>query len=404
MGLERVAAVKSALGLSPGFPILTVGGTNGKGSVCAMLESILDHAGYRVGCYTSPHLLRYNERVRVRRREASDEMLAAALEAVEQARGGTALTYFEFSTLAAVRLFAEARVDVALLEVGLGGRLDAVNVFDPDCALVVSIDLDHMDYLGGTREAIGREKAGIFRAGRPAICADAEPPASLIAHANGIAAKLLLMDRDFGYEMRAREWRYWGARTERHALPHPALRGDYQIGNAAGCLAALDELRAALPVSASDIRGGLLTAENPGRFQVLPGRPSVILDVAHNPAAARVLARNLARMERASRTYAVFAMLDDKDIGGVIAATKQQIDEWCVGTIESARGATALRLSEALALEGVTEGVSKHGSVSAAYAQACDKAAENDRIVVFGSFHTVAAVMVARAERGAPGD
>lgn len=404
MGLERVAAVKHALELAPSFPILTVGGTNGKGSACAMLESILDHAGYRVGCYTSPHLLRYNERVRLRRREASDEALARALEAVDRARGDTALTYFEFSTLAAAWLFAEARVDVAILEVGLGGRLDAVNVFDPDCALVMSVDLDHMDYLGPTREAIGREKAGIYRAGRPAICADAQPPASLVAHAGAIGAKLLTIDRDFGYEMHAREWRYWGPRAERHALPHPALRGDYQIANAAGCLAALDELRAALPVAANDIRGGLLTAENAGRFQVLPGRPTVILDVAHNPAAARVLARNLGRMAHAGRTYAVFGMLNDKDIGGVIAAVRPHVDAWLVGTIEGERGTQASQLRAALAREGVTEGVSTHASVSAAYAQACDKAAENDRILVFGSFYTVAAVMAARARPGAPGE
>ena len=397
MGLERVATVKIALGCAPSFPIITVGGTNGKGSACAMLESILDHAGYKVGCYTSPHLLHYNERVRVRRREASDEMLACALEVVEKARGDTALTYFEFSTLAAAWLFSEARVDVAVLEVGLGGRLDAVNVFEPDCALVTSVDLDHMDYLGGTREAIGREKAGIFRAGRPAICADTQPPATLVTHANAIGAKLLLIDRDFGYEMRAREWRYWGPRTQRHTLPHPALRGDYQIANAAGCLAALDELRPALPVSINDIRSGLLAVENPGRFQVLPGRPTVILDVAHNPAAAHMLARNLGRMERATRTYAVFAMLNDKDIGGVIAATRQYVDEWLVSTIEGARGASALQLREALGRAGVSEGISMYESVSAAYAQACDKASENDRILVFGSFHTVAAVIAARA-------
>lgn len=404
MGLERVAAVKNALRLEPVFPIITVGGTNGKGSACAILETIFDQARYKVGCYTSPHLVRYSERVRIGRREASDDMLVRALTAVERARGDTELTYFEFSTLAAMWLFAEARVDVAILEVGLGGRLDAVNAFDADCAVVMSVELDHMDYLGGSREEIGREKAGIFRAGRPAICADDEPPASLIEHANAVGAHLLLMGREFGYETRAREWRYWGPRTERHGLPHPALRGDYQIANAAACLTALDTLRERLPVSANDIRAGLVAVENPGRFQVLPGRPVVILDVAHNPAAARALARNLGRMERTSRTYAVFAMLNDKDIAGVVAATRKHIDEWLVATIEAPRGATASHLREALAREGVLESVSTHESVSAAYAQACDRAAENDRILVFGSFYTVAAVMaargIARAGRG----
>lgn len=397
MGLERVAVVRTAMGLAPSFPVITVGGTNGKGSACAMLEAILDHAGYRVGCYTSPHLLRYNERVHLRRREASDEALARAFAAVDEARGDTPLTYFEFSTLAAMWLYVEARVDVAVLEVGLGGRLDAVNAFDADCALVMSVDLDHMDYLGGTREAIGREKAGIYRAGRPAVCADGDPPASLVDHANTIGAKLMLIGRDFGFEARARDWSYRGPRGERHALPHPVLRGDYQIANAAGCLAALDELREALPVSANDIRGGLLTAENPGRFQVLPGRPVVVLDVAHNPAAARMLARNLDRMERAGRTFAVFAMLEDKDISGVITALRGHVDCWLVASIEGPRGASAAKLGEALAREGIAEGVFEYSSVAAAYSQACDRAAENDRILVFGSFYTVAAVMAVRA-------
>ena len=226
MGLERVAKVRRALGVEPHFPIFIVGGTNGKGSACAMLEAILGEAGYRVGCYTSPHLLRYNERVRIGRREASDADLVRALAAVDAARGDTPLTYFEFSTLAAVWLFVEKRVEAGVLEVGLGGRLDAVNAFDADCALVMSVDLDHMDYLGPTREDIGREKAGILRPGRPAICADREPPLSLLEHAAAIGAKLLRIDRDFGYEATREQWRYWGPRGERHGLPHPALRGD----------------------------------------------------------------------------------------------------------------------------------------------------------------------------------
>jgi len=396
MGLDRVAAVRGALKLEPAFPIFTVGGTNGKGSACAMLEAILDHAGYHAGCYTSPHLLRYNERVRIRRTEATDEDLTRALAAVDAARGDIALTYFEFSTLAAMWLFAERRVDVAVLEVGLGGRLDAVNAFDADCALVMSVALDHMDYLGGSREDIGREKAGILRPGRPAICGDPHPPRALLDHARDIGAKLALAGRDFGFSAEAQQWRYWGPRGERHALPHPVLRGDFQIPNAAACLAALDALHERLPVNASDVRTGLLTAENPGRFQVLPGRPMVILDVAHNPAAAAALGHSIARLPRAGRTYAVFAMLKDKDIGGVVKAVAPQIDEWLVSGIEDARGADAAVVLEELARAGVLECVSAYGSVADAYHQACDKAAQNDRIVVFGSFHTVAAVMAAR--------
>ena len=399
MGLERVAAVKSALGLAPVFPVFTVGGTNGKGSACAMLEAILDHAGYKVGCYTSPHLLRYNERVRVSRREASDDALVRALEAVEAARGEIALTYFEFSTLAAAWLFSEARVDVAVLEVGLGGRLDAVNAFDADCALVMSVDLDHMDYLGATRESVGFEKAGIFREGHPAVCADARPPSTLTQHAATIGAELLLIGRDFGYETRPQQWRYWGPRGERHGLPHPALRGEHQIANAAACIAALDALHGHLPVSANDIRAGLVDVDNPGRFQVLPGRPAVILDVAHNPAAASALAQNLARMPSAGRTLAVFAMLRDKDIAGVIGAVKDRIDSWFVAGTEGPRAADASALREELARAGVVETVSTCANVVDAYAQACDRAAENDRILVFGSFYTVAAILAARERR-----
>jgi dihydrofolate synthase/folylpolyglutamate synthase len=395
MGLGRVSAVKQALGLEPRFPVLTVGGTNGKGSACAMLEAILDHARFRVGCYTSPHLLRYNERVRIGRSEAPDEALVEALRAVEAGRGHVPLTYFEFSTLAAMWLFARERLDVAVLEVGLGGRLDAVNAFDADCSLVMSIDLDHMDYLGDTREAIGFEKAGIFRAGRPAICADRHPPSSVIDEARARGADLLLIGRDFGFDAEPRQWRYWGRHGERYGLPHPALRGAFQIANAAAVLTALDTLRDKLPVSADDIRTGLLTADNPGRYQVLPGQPAVILDVAHNPAAARALAHNLSQMPAHGKTFAVFSMLRDKDIGGVADAVRDHIDEWLVAPSMGARGADAAHLSRELARAHVTDDVYLCGDIAEAYARACDQAAQNDRIVVFGSFYTVAAVMTA---------
>lgn len=396
MGLDRVSAVKDAMGLAPAFPVITVGGTNGKGSACAMLEAILSHAGYRVGTYTSPHLLRYNERVRIGRREVDDEALVRALGAVEAARRDVPLTYFEFGTLAAIALFVDAPVDVAVLEVGLGGRLDAVNAFESDCALVMSVDLDHLEYLGDTREKIGLEKAGIFRPGRPAVCADRDPPRSLLEHAARVGARLTLIDRDFGFGAEAHQWRYWGPRGARHGLPHPALRGDYQLANAAACLAALDALRDRMPVSGNDVRNGLLTAENPGRFQVLPGRPAVILDVAHNRAAAAALARNLARMPKTGRTFGVFAMLKDKDVAGVAAEMKGVIDEWLVSGIEAARGSDASHMRVELSRAGVLECVSTYADVASAYAQACDRAVENDRIVVFGSFYTVAAVMAAR--------
>jgi dihydrofolate synthase/folylpolyglutamate synthase len=393
MDLERVSRVARELAIAADFPIITVGGTNGKGSCCAMLEAILLHAGYRVGCYTSPHLLSYNERVRIGGKAVDDEVLCSAFTGIEAVRGDTSLTYFEFGTLAAMQAFATAAVDVAILEVGLGGRLDAVNAFDADCAVVVSVDLDHQDYLGDTRDAIGREKAGIFRAGRPAICADAEPPASLVARAREIGAELSVINRDFGYVAEPHQWRYWGPGGKRYGLPYPALRGVFQLGNAAACLTALDSLRGRLPVTAQDLRSGLLQAEVAGRFQVLPGRPLVILDVAHNPHAARALAANLASMPAGGRTLAVCAMFKDKDIAGVIAAVKAHITQWLVADAESARGASAAQFATELARAGVSAPVEQFSDVAAAWRAACELAAVNDKIIVFGSFLTVAAVM-----------
>lgn len=399
MGLDRVSRVAQALGLTAKFTVITVGGTNGKGSCCAMLEAMLLHAGYHVGCYTSPHLLRYNERVRIGGREIEDEILCRAFERIEAARGDTSLTYFEFGTLAAVMAFGEAGVDAAILEVGLGGRLDAVNVFDADCALVASVDLDHQEYLGDTREAIGLEKAGIFRAGRPAVCADAEPPTTLVAHAREIGADLMVIDCDFGYVAEPQQWRYWGPGGKRHGLPYPALRGAFQLGNAAACLTALDCLRGSLPVTAQDVRGGLLQAEVAGRFQVLPGRPQVILDVAHNPHAARALTANLASMPTGGRTLAVCAMFKDKDIAGVVAATRPYITDWLVADAEGTRGASAAQLAAVLAHAGASAPVAQYSNVAAAWHAACNLAADNDKIIVFGSFLTVAAVMRERQRR-----
>ena len=401
LGLERVARVRQALGLEPGFPIITVGGTNGKGSVCAMIESIMHAAGYRVGCYTSPHLLRYNERVRIGAHEASDDQLCRAFAAVEAARGAVPLTYFEFGTLAALWLFVEQHVDAAVLEVGLGGRLDAVNAFDADSAVVVAIDLDHMDYLGGNRESIGFEKAGIFRPGRPAICADPQPPASLRNRAAAIGSRWLAVGTEYGYERGALQWDYWGPRGRRRALPYPALRGAVQVGNAAAAITALETLHDRLPVTMGDIRSGLLQATVPGRFQVLPGRPVTILDVAHNPHAARALAASLAVFRTAGRTLAVFSMLADKDVRGVVAAMRQRVDHWFVAPLTASRGASAEQLAGALAAAAGSAAVVHCASVAEAYAQACETAMEDDRIVAFGSFYTVAAVMQARDRREA---
>ena len=393
LGLERVAKVRDVLGRSSSAVLFTVAGTNGKGSTCAMLEAILLAAGYRVGLYTSPHLLRYNERVRLDGVPLSDARLCAAFEAVERARGEITLTYFEFGTLAAWEIFAVEALDAVILEVGLGGRLDAVNAFDSDCALLTSVDLDHTDYLGDTRERIGSEKAGIFRVSKPAVVADPDPPRSVVEHAGAVGVDLWLIGRDFGYRREGQQWMFWGRGVRRGGLAHPALRGERQLANASAVLAALDAMRARLPVGMQDIRNGFAHVELPARFQVLPGRPTVVLDVAHNPQAAGVLAENLVGMGFYPETYAVFGMLRDKDIEGVCRALKDRISAWFAADLSVPRGAGARVLADTLARAGAAGDVLCFRNPREAYAAARKRANENDRIVVFGSFHTVADVM-----------
>ncbi|MCC7083142.1 MAG: bifunctional tetrahydrofolate synthase/dihydrofolate synthase [Burkholderiales bacterium] len=396
LGLDRVEAVRARLGLALPMPLFMVGGTNGKGSVCGLLDAMLRSAGYRTGLYTSPHLLRYNERVRIDGVEVPDIALVDAFQRVDQARGDTSLTYFEFGTLAAVLLFVDAELDCVVLEVGLGGRLDAVNVFDADCAVLTNVGLDHVQYLGSTREAIGYEKAGIFRTGRPAICADSDPPSSVIAQAHACGAQLLRIGHDFGYVEGHQQWRYWGPAGKRAGLPFPALRGTHQLANAAAAMTALDQLHGRLPVPMQAIRSGLVGVSVPGRFQVLPGRPAVILDVAHNAHAALALARTLRSHGRHARTFAVFAMLADKDIGAVIDAVRGEIDSWYVATLHGSRGTEATTLAALLAARDAGKSVRAFDSPLAAYRAASRCAGENDRIVVFGSFHTVSEVMLAQ--------
>jgi dihydrofolate synthase/folylpolyglutamate synthase len=408
MGLTRIGKVRDALQLSFDCPVITVGGTNGKGSTCAILETILLRAGYRVGCHTSPHLLSFNERARVNGAVASDAELLPHFEAVEAARLSLAepvsLTYFEFTTLAIMHLFASSGLDAVILEVGLGGRLDAVNILDTDCAIITSIDIDHTEYLGDTREKIAFEKAGIFRPGKPAICADPVPPQTLIDHAERIGADLWLFGRDFRYEGQVgserQQWSYVGRTMRRSALAYPALRGANQLINTSAALAGLEALRDRLPVSAQDIRLGLANVELAGRFQVLPGKPSIVLDVGHNPHAAAVLSQNLGNMGYFPYTYAVFGAMHDKDIAGVIEHMKGEIDHWCVTDLPSPRAASAQDLEAVLRECGVTDGpdssVTRFASPAEAFQDALERATENDRIVVFGSFYTVAGVMAYR--------
>ncbi|MFZ6748408.1 bifunctional tetrahydrofolate synthase/dihydrofolate synthase [Undibacterium sp. Ren11W] len=403
MGLARVAAVKEQLGIAYTCPVIMVAGTNGKGSTCAMLEAILLQAGYRVGLYSKPHFLDFNERARINGEMLGDHLFVDTFQLVEEARADISLSYFEFTTLAICKLMADAKLDVVILEVGLGGRLDAVNVIDADVAIVTSVDIDHVDYLGDTREKIGFEKAGIFRTGKTAICSDPLPPQSLIDHALEIDADLWLFGRDFNYNGDKQQWNFAGREQRRNSLGYPSLRGANQLLNASAVLAALEALRDRLPVGAQEVRNGLAMVDLPGRFQVMPGRPTVVLDVAHNPHAAATLAQNFDNMGFHAYTYAVFGSMLDKDIAGVIDKMKGKIDHWCVCDLPLPRAATAAQLREELlqaqVLQDTEHSIQEFSSPEQAYAFALSKAGENDRIAVFGSFLTVAGVMRARKSR-----
>jgi len=394
LGLDRVRTVLCELGHQQlNCPVISVAGTNGKGSSVAMLEAIYLAAGYRVGAYTSPHLLSYNERVHLNGEPVTDQLLCDAFEDIDQARADTSLTYFEFGTLAAIEIFAQANLDVVIMEVGLGGRLDATNVLDADVALITSIDLDHADWLGNDREVIAREKAGIMRAGRSAVCGDANPPASLQQVANEVGAQLYQSGRDFSFLDQSVQWRWLCGERVRDALPEPALRGAFQKANAAAVLMVVELLAERLPLSQSHIREGLANVTVPGRFQVLPGDVPLILDVAHNPQAARALAANLSAWPMPGKVYAVTAMMADKDIGGIMAVMAGVVDHWCLASVDLPRAATAEQL--AATLDETVSGAEYElcASVNKALAVLEGLIQPNDRVVVFGSFYTVAQVM-----------
>ena len=393
MTLQRVASVRERLGLQFEVPVVTVAGTNGKGSSCAMLEAIARHAGYRTGLYIKPHLVHFEERCRIGGQSVAAGELLPHFQAVEAARGDMPLTYFEFTTLAIMRALSMAPIDVAILEVGLGGRLDAVNAIDGDCALITSIDLDHMDYLGPDRESIGLEKAGILRAGRPAVVSDPMPPASVLRHAADIGADLWLVGRDFSHAGDRQQWS-WSGRGRRHnALAYPALRGANQLLNASGVLAVFEALRERLPISAQAVRNGLATVELPGRFQIVPGQPALVLDVAHNPQAAAALAFNLDQMGFYPRTHAVFGAMHDKDIAGMVARLGALVDHWYLTELPLPRAAPATELEDIVRAQFPAMRPSRHASPSAALAAALAAADPADRIVVFGSFLCVGGVL-----------
>ena len=395
LGLERVRAVAVRLGLSFDCPVITVAGTNGKGSTCAMLESILRHAGYRTAVFTSPHLVRFEERLRVGGEAIEAAALLPHFEAVEAARAEIPLTYFELTTLAILHCMAAGRPDVAILEVGLGGRLDAVNIVDADCAVITSIDLDHMDYLGPDRESIGFEKAGILRAGRPAIVSDPVPPQSVIDHAREIGADLWRFGHDFNVSGDKQQWG-WSGRGRRYSgLAYPALRGANQLLNAAGALAALEALRQRLPINAQAVRTGLAMVELPGRFQIVPGEPTLVLDVAHNALAVAALAENLDAMGFYPTTHAVFGVMADKDLAPMLARIGPLIDRWYFTDLPTPRGAKASDLLAQWSAQNTRKDTagSLHADPMSALQAAIDAADPADRIVVFGSFFTVGGVL-----------
>ena len=394
MTLERTRAVAARLGLAFKVPVVMVAGTNGKGSTCAMLEAIALRAGYRVGLYSKPHLVHFEERCRL-----DGQMVAAAdllphFEAVEAARlqsPAITLTYFEFTTLVIMRRLSQAALDLVILEVGLGGRLDAVNIIDADVSIITSIDLDHVEYLGPDRESIGREKAHIMRPGRPAVVSDPSPPASVAAHAQAIGAELLLAGRDFAHGGDRQQWHWKGRARRFHSLSYPALRGANQLINAAGVLAAFECLQDRLPVPAQAVREGLALVELPGRFQIVPGQPVLVLDVAHNPHSVATLAVNLDQMGFYPRTIAVFGAMRDKDLARIVEPMKPLVDRWHVCGLPTPRAATADELAQMLNDSSST--AERHGSPSDALRAALAEADPGDRIVVFGSFWTVGGVM-----------
>jgi dihydrofolate synthase/folylpolyglutamate synthase len=402
--LERMRTVRDRIGIAFQAPVVVVAGTNGKGSTCAMLESIALRAGYRVGLYSKPHLVHFEERCRIDGQPVVAEQLLPHFAAVEAARAEVRLTWFEFTLLAIARLLASRPLDLAILEVGMGGRFDAVNVFDNDAAVITSIALDHTEFLGPDRESIGREKAGVMRPGKPVVVSDPEPPRSVLDEAARVGADLRLIGRDFRIaDVEPLQWTWIGRESRWPALGQPALRGANQLLNAAGVLALYEALRERLPLSAQAVRQGLALVDLPGRFQIVPGQPTLVLDVAHNPHAVATLAANLDRMGFYPRTHAVFGAMRDKDLDEVLRRMAPLVDEWHFTDLPTPRAARAGDLAAhhaALAVRGPGPvGVHMHASPAQALDAVLEAADPTDRIVVFGSFYTVGGVLASGRPR-----
>lgn len=394
LGLERCAEVATRLGLGQPAPVVvTVAGTNGKGSSVALLASVWHSAGYHVGAYTSPHLLRYNERLRINGTAVADAVLCTAFARVEAARRAVALTYFEFATLAALSIFAQAKLDVVILEVGLGGRLDAVNIVDADVALIAAIGLDHEEWLGTSREQIAGEKAGIMRADHLAVCSDHEVPHTLIDHAHALGAPLALLGVDYAFEDDGASWTWWSGDQVLTALPHPALHGAHQLRNAAGVLKVIDSLQPRLPVTAAQIAEGLTGVVLLGRFHRVQREVEYVMDVAHNPQAAAIFTATLSAMAPAPRTHALIGMLTTKNHRGFLEPLLASVQHWHCATLPGINGARAEALAGCLHQLAPRTDVHCHVSVAAAHTAIVAGARPGDRVLVIGSFLTVGAML-----------
>ncbi len=394
LGLERCRRVADNMGmLHPNHRVISVAGTNGKGSSVELLSLILRRAGYRVGCYTSPHLLRYNERIKINGIEVSDEKLCESLDRVDRARGDISLTYFEFGTLAALDIFRQERLDITILEVGLGGRLDAVNILDADIALISSIDLDHQQWLGSDREQIAREKAGIFRNRAAAICSDTNPPSTLLDCAHALDTPLFIGGRDFTYRVGDETWSWHYRTTHLSGLPRPMQYCDFQIQNAAGVLMVLAKMASEYPVMDEDIHYGLHNFRLDGRFQIIPGEIQTILDVAHNQQAAKALVDNLNLISKIGKNHVILGMLKDKDHQAVFKALSPVADTWHIVTLHGDRGCDAATLAAELNKYGLPEQTQRHCDVNEAIKMIQSHALPGDSIIITGSFLTVGAAL-----------
>jgi dihydrofolate synthase/folylpolyglutamate synthase len=391
LGLERVSRVADRLGCrTPAPVVISVAGTNGKGSCVAMLEAILLRAGCRVGAYTSPHLYRYNERVRLDGKAVADQTLCDLFARVDAARERDSLTYFEFGTLAALDLMSRQDLDVALLEVGLGGRLDAVNIVDADVALITSIGIDHTDWLGPDRDAIAREKAGIMRRRRPVVCGDSDPPASLAAEAARRGATLIQVNRDFSFTQADHHWHWQGCKQQLRALPLPALPGRHQLSNAASVLSVLEVLEPRLRVTRETVEAGLRRVSLPGRVQHIGGPVDQLLDVSHNAQAAQALADVLRAAPAAGHRYLVLGMMRDKDVTSFVQPLRPYVDTWYATGLQVKRASPVGTLAAGIRAQLDGQPVVTCATMQETLAALKAVAEPGDRIVVCGSFYTVA--------------